>query len=138
MSLLEGTAWDPRYRMRMGSFFFIFAGCSLALWGGCRDLKETWYSKSEPQELTAEQLVKDGPGGNLHVLVTDYTTSVDGVGNGDTAMYLVRPRVWQEGEPTIVLKASGGHPLFGVAVPEDGLQGMVRNGKHAFSVDQKI
>jgi hypothetical protein len=137
MSLFEDTAWDPNYKARMWAFVVIAAGFGLALYGGCSDLKSTIYSSSEPSTITAAQLAADGPGDNLHVFVTEYNTSTEAVGNEDVAWFLVLPKTRAEGQASIVLKTEGGNQYFGVFVPDDGLQGLVRNGSGTFNVDQR-
>ncbi len=137
MSLLEDTAWDPKYRAVMGSVGLIVVGFSIALWGGCSDLKATLYSEAEPQIITAHQLASAGPGDNLHVVVTDYSTSREGVGNENVSWFLMNPKPAGGGMATLVVEADGGNALFGVFLPDDGVQGMVRNGSGAFNADQR-
>lgn len=136
MSLLEGTAWDPKYRVVKGAIVLIFAGCMLLLWGGWGDFRLTVFSSSEPQTITAAELASNGPGNNLHVLVTEYGTS-EAIGNDDVAFAIVRPRTRDDDQASLLLKTQGGSSFFGVAIPNDGLQGLVRKGSGTFNVDQR-
>ena len=137
MSLFEDTAWDPKYKVKMGAIGLVVIGCGIALWGGWSDLKFALYSSSEPQTISASQLCAEGPSNNLHVLVTDYQTSPEAMGNGEVAWFIVYPLEHTQGQASMLLKTDGGDALFGVYVPDDGLQGLVRSGNGSLNADQR-
>ena len=137
MSLLEDTAWDPKHRVTMSAIGLVFVGCSLALWGGLGDFKLMYYSSREPQQITAGKLASEGPGNNLHVSLTDFRTSAQGYGNDNVAWFVIFPIERSDGQASLLLKTKGGNSFFGVVLPEQDLQGIVRNGSNTLNSKQR-
>ncbi len=128
-----------KFRLRGAAFIIIMIGFSIAMWGGCSDAKLWWYGGAQPQTITAQELAENGPGNNVHVLVTDYTLSAEGYGNGKSGyLLLVFPNSGDSSDRgSLVLHTSGDNSLFGEFIPEGGLQGIVRNVSDGFNSTQR-
>jgi hypothetical protein len=57
--------------MRFYKIAMVVAGIVLAVWG-VREARMSGLSKEDPQEITCEDLGRDGPGDNAHVIVTEF------------------------------------------------------------------
>ena len=135
MSPLEELAYHLRPRARMVGAVVIMAGLGVGLWTGGRDLKMSIFSKRSPQTIPASQFVREGPGNNLHVLVTEYSISPEGIKDEDFAWFIVYPNSPQQGDASLLVKIKRGK--YGASVPADGLQGMAYNGSHTLNVDMR-
>ena len=120
----------------------LLVGVGLLAWA-YHDWKVQQRSSVEPQAITARDLIRNGPGDNLHVRVTDFTVVEEFVVEGETAegweraWFIIKPK--QGGGWPIVLQSDDitNYPELVKLAAEGGFQGMAMHSGNRLQSEAK-